>query len=136
MNRLVTAFVLFTAMFHFSEAFTSGTCHAQTFNFIEDFAGINVATLTIFDLPADDISDFGVFRSTSDISSDFYPASFIPFGPLRFSNFSGELSLVNGELQAVNGDAILSTGTGLNDLIILFPDGSSVVDFSVGTFFL
>ena len=126
--RITSVLVVFVILVFLTVTTTSVSCQAQTFNFFDETLETNVGTLELFDLTADNPSEFGRFSS---------PESDLPFPRLfrvTFDSLNGELGLINGELQAVGGDAILSSGDTLDDIEIRFSEGSSLAEFEVGTF--
>ena len=132
MNRLIAVFALFTTSFSlWGATIPLAACQGQTFNFVDPYNNDVLATLVLFDLPANDISDFGEFTQAPGALLDIGR-----FRPLTFETFSGELELVDGGLRSTNGNSSLFTNGDLDtDLsAIFFPFGSDVAEFSVLTF--
>ena len=134
MNRFIAVFVLsVTSVF----CLCTNPCHAQTFDFITDFSnptgddlgGEAFATLVLFDLPASEPSDFGVFDINDLIGGNL--------GDGTFNNLIGEVLLEDGVLQSANGEAILFRGNGafpdFGDASIRFQEDSSA-EFEFLTF--
>ena len=89
------------ALLTLSAAAFSIDCHAQqTFQFVDDEAGVVIATLEVLNLPADELSDLGSLSFSTEGQDIF------GFGPSYDSDFDGfefpesALGVFDGELRS------------------------------------